>query len=42
MLATVPGEVHLPGVSAPRGPKYSDEGDERETWATPVEFAGIA
>lgn len=42
MVASVPGEVHLPGVSAPRGPKFSDEGDERETWATPVSFAGIA
>jgi hypothetical protein len=38
----VSGEVYLPGVSAPRGPKFSDDGEERETWADPVTFAGIA
>ncbi len=42
LAPTVPGEVYLPGVSAPRGPKFSDEGDEREAWADPVTFAGIA
>lgn len=35
-------EVSLPGVSAPRGPKFSDKGTERETWASPATFAGIA
>jgi hypothetical protein len=35
-------EVYLPGVSAPRGPKFTDKGDERETWAAPATFAGIA
>jgi hypothetical protein len=36
------GEVYLPGVSAPRGPQFSDKGEARETWATPATFAGIA
>jgi hypothetical protein len=42
LVLSVPGEVYLPGVSAPRGPKFSDEGDERETWSNPVNFAGIS
>ena len=37
----VPGEMSLPGVSAPRGPRYDDEGEERETWARATEFAGL-
>jgi hypothetical protein len=42
LVSSVPGEIYLPGVSAPRGPKFSDEGNERDTWANPVPFAGIA
>jgi hypothetical protein len=34
-------EIDMPGVSAPRGPKFSDEGGERATWSKPLEFAGI-
>lgn len=34
-------EVDIPGVSAPRGPKYSAAGVERETWSNPLTFAGI-
>jgi hypothetical protein len=41
LVLSIPGEVDLPGVSAPRGPKFSDEGGERETWCNPVAFAGI-
>ncbi|GAB4531914.1 MAG: hypothetical protein Kow0063_11830 [Anaerolineae bacterium] len=35
-------EVHLPGVSAPRGPRFDDKGAERATWVSPATFAGIA
>lgn len=42
LVSSVPGEIYLPGVSAPRGPKLNDEGDERETWSQPVRFAGLA
>ena len=42
LVSSIPGEVYLPGVSAPRGPKFSDEGSERETWRNPVAFAGLA
>jgi hypothetical protein len=42
LLTPVPGEVSLPGVSAPRGPEFDDEGNERETWRNPAAFAGIA
>jgi hypothetical protein len=42
VMPSVPGELDLPGVSAPRGPKFGDEGGERETWRNPVAFAGIA
>jgi hypothetical protein len=34
-------EIQLPGVSAPRSPRYDDEGQERETWSHSVEFAGL-
>jgi len=40
--ALSPGEVNLPGVSAPRGPQFNDEGGERQTWQNPATFAGIA
>jgi len=39
---TLPGEISLPGVSAPRGPRFDDEGQERETWSNALSFAGIA
>ena len=35
------GEMALPGVSAPRGPRYDDEGGERATWSDTLAFAGI-
>ena len=34
-------EIGLPGVSAPRGPRYSDEGGIRPNWLSAVEWAGI-
>lgn len=37
----LPGEIVLPGVSAPRGPRFSAAGDERESWRSPLAFAGI-
>jgi hypothetical protein len=42
LVSSASSEIHLPGVSAPRGPKFSDEGSERETWRNAVSFAGIA
>ncbi len=42
MLArALPGEITLPGVSAPRGPRFSAAGGERESWRDPLAFAGI-
>ena len=41
LAAVIPGEIALPGVSAPRGPRYDDEGNERETWARSTTFAGL-
>jgi hypothetical protein len=35
-------EMSLPGVSAPRGPRYSDEGTVRPNWVQAVAWAGIA
>ncbi len=37
----LPGEVELPGVSAPRGPRFSAGGSERESWRDPLAFAGL-
>ncbi len=37
----LPGEITLPGVSAPRGPRYDAAGDERESWRNPLAFAGL-
>ena len=34
-------EVDLPGISAPRGPRFDAQGNERETWSAPLTFAGI-
>lgn len=42
LVSSIPAERYLPGVSGPRGPKFDDEGRERETWRNPVPFAGIA
>ena len=38
----LPGEVELPGVSAPRGPRFTAAGGERESWRSPLAFAGIS
>ncbi len=38
----LPGEITLPGISAPRGPRFDTAGRERETWRNPLAFAGIA
>jgi hypothetical protein len=34
-------ELDLPGVSAPRGPRYSDEATVRPNWISAVTWAGI-
>jgi len=41
LVSSLPGEVALPGVSAPRGPRFTDSGDDRESWQNPLAFAGI-
>ena len=41
LVGEASGEISLPGVSAPRGPRYDDQGHERETWADTVRFAGL-
>ncbi len=41
VVAAIPGEIQLPGVSAPRSPRFDDEGQERETWANAAAFAGL-
>ena len=38
---SLPGEITLPGVSAPRGPRFDAAGDERQSWHNPLAFAGI-
>jgi hypothetical protein len=35
-------EIDLPGISAPRGPRYTDEGTIRPNWSQVVDWAGIA
>ena len=42
LVPSASGELALPGVSAPRGPRFDDQGDERATWRNPVAFAGLA
>lgn len=37
----LPAEIALPGVSAPRGPRYNDEGQDREVWSNPLAFASL-
>ena len=41
MARFLPGEVVLPGVSAPRGPRFAATGEERESWGDPLGFAGL-
>ncbi len=41
LARVLPGEIALPGVSAPRGPRFAAGGDERESWRNPLAFAGI-
>ena len=41
VLKAIPGDLQLPGVSAPRSPRFDDEGNERETWGNAAVFAGI-
>jgi hypothetical protein len=40
-LRTQADEIGLPGVSAPRGPRYSDDGQVRPNWIGAVSWAGI-
>ena len=42
LITALPGELQLPGVSAPRSPKLDEDGKERESWGEPVAFAGVA
>ena len=41
VLKTRADEIGLPGISAPRGPRYTEEGDERPNWTRVVTWAGI-
>lgn len=41
LARALPGEITLPGVSAPRGPRFSATGSERESWHKPLAFAGL-
>lgn len=41
VLQTQVDEVGLPGVSAPRGPRYADDGKVRPNWVSAVSWAGI-
>lgn len=40
-LRTKADEIGLPGVSAPRGPRYTEEGTVRPNWINAVNWAGI-
>jgi hypothetical protein len=40
-LRTRADEIGLPGVSAPRGPRYADDGKVRPNWMSAVSWAGI-
>jgi hypothetical protein len=35
-------DVQLPGISAPRGPRYADDGSVRPNWTRVVDWAGIS
>ena len=41
VLQTRLDEIGLPGVSAPRGPRYADDGNVRPNWISAVSWAGI-
>jgi hypothetical protein len=41
VVRTKAEEIGLPGVSAPRGPRYSEEGTIRPNWTEAVGWAGI-
>jgi hypothetical protein len=40
-LKTKADEIGLPGVSAPRGPRYTEEGTVRPNWINAVSWSGI-
>jgi hypothetical protein len=40
-LKTKAEEIGLPGVSAPRGPRYTDEGGVRPNWSSAAAWAGL-
>lgn len=40
-LRTKADEIGLPGVSAPRGPRYADDGKVRPNWISAASWAGI-
>lgn len=40
-LRTQAGEIGLPGVSAPRGPRYADDGAVRPNWTAAALWAGL-
>lgn len=41
VLRTKADEFGLPGVSAPRGPRYAEDGTVRPNWLSAVDWAGI-
>lgn len=41
ILQTKADEFGLPGVSAPRGPRYAEDGTVRPNWISAVDWAGI-
>lgn len=40
-LKTKAEDIGLPGVSAPRGPRYADDGSVRPNWASAATWAGV-
>jgi hypothetical protein len=40
-VRTTAEEIGLPGVSAPRGPRYAEDGSERPNWLKTATWAGI-
>ena len=42
LLRAQPDEIELPGVSAPRGPRYADDGSVRPNWTRVVDWSGLA
>lgn len=41
VLRAQPDEIELPGVSAPRGPRYADDGSVRPNWTRAVNWSGL-